>query len=242
MPIDYVEHLRREGAATVAAARRGPLTASVTSCPGWDLGELVRHVAGIHRWATLIAITGQRPDERPQTPDGDAAVDFLAAGIEPLAAALAALDPDAPCWNFTGANQTGSFWPRRQAHETAIHRWDAQSSIGTQAPIDATLAADGIDELLTMFQPARAKRATAPILPGSLHVHCTDVPGEWTIHPDGNGLSVTRQHGKGDAALRGPASTLLLALWHRLPMADNNDVECFGDRAVLDAWAAFGSP
>ena len=92
-----------------------------------------------------------------------------------------------------------------------------------------------------MFQPARAKRATAPVLPGSLHVHCTDVPGEWTIHPDGNGLAVSRQHGKGDAAMRGPASTLLLVLWGRLA-ADHGDIERFGDDAVLDAWTAFGSP
>jgi len=48
---------------------------------------------------------------------------------------------------------------------------------------------------------------------------------------------VERAHAKGDAAVRGPASTLFLVLWGRLPI-DTEGVELFGDRAVIDRWLA----
>jgi hypothetical protein len=50
---------------------------------------------------------------------------------------------------------------------------------------------------------------------GSVHLHCTDVAGEWFIEPEGN---VDRAHAKGDVAVRGTASDLLLALYDRVPI------------------------
>jgi hypothetical protein len=47
--------------------------------------------------------------------------------------------------------------------------------------------------------------------------------------------TVTREHAKGDAALRGPAADLLLALWHRLPL---DDLDVVGDRAVAERFVA----
>ena len=44
-------------------------------------------------------------------------------------------------------------------------------------------------------------------------------------------------HGKGDAAVRGPASALLLMLVRRLA-PDDTAIEVIGDRAVLDGWLA----
>lgn len=45
-------------------------------------------------------------------------------------------------------------------------------------------------------------------------------------------LSITTEHGKGDAAVRGPASELQLWVWGR-PVTD---IEIFGDSAVAEAW------
>ncbi len=47
-----------------------------------------------------------------------------------------------------------------------------------------------------------------------------------------DGVAVTHEHGKGDAAVRGPASALLLWVWGR-PTAE---VEVYGDQAVAQAW------
>ena len=46
-------------------------------------------------------------------------------------------------------------------------------------------------------------------------------------------LRVTREHAKGDAAVRGTAEGLLLYLWDR----SREGLECFGDQTVVDAWA-----
>jgi hypothetical protein len=63
-------------------------------------------------------------------------------------------------------------------------------------------------------------------LPGSVHLHCTDSEGEWLVHPDGR---VEAIHAKGDAAIRGPASDLLLALYTRVPLSA---VEVIGDAGL----------
>ena len=97
-----------------------------------------------------------------------------------------------------------------------MHRWDAEHAAGTPAPIDAELAVDGIDELLTVMVPIALGGKDGIDIGGSLHVHCTDGEGEWTLHTDDGVYRVERGHAKGDAAVRGPASQLLLALWGRV--------------------------
>ena len=52
---------------------------------------------------------------------------------------------------------------------------------------------------------------------GSVHLHCTDVDGEWLVVGEpGRRPVVTREHAKGACALRGPAADLLLVLWRRV--------------------------
>jgi hypothetical protein len=68
-------------------------------------------------------------------------------------------------------------------------------------------------------------RADKPVA-GSVHLHCTDTAGEWFIHPDGR---VEPIHAKGDVAIRGTASDILLALYTRVPL-DHLDV--IGDAAL----------
>jgi hypothetical protein len=45
------------------------------------------------------------------------------------------------------------------------------------------------------------------------------VPGEWTVREGNDGFVVTREHSKGDCAIRGAASDILLALWRRVPLS-----------------------
>ena len=80
------------------------------------------------------------------------------------------------------------------AHETAVHRVDAEHAAGREHRLAPELAADGIDEFLEFFFPLAA--ADAPPLAGSVHLHCTDADGEWTVRPDAT-----------TAATRSPATT-----------------------------------
>jgi uncharacterized protein (TIGR03083 family) len=124
------------------------------------------------------------------------------------------------------------FWVRRRAHETTEHRVDAESAAGNVAAIDPAFASDGIDEYLMMFAPRFG--AGLGELGGSLHLHCTDVEGEWLIVPGPDGIVVTREHAKGDVAARGRAEDLLLLLWGRRGPSDATPaVEVFGDEALL---------
>ena len=70
---------------------------------------------------------------------------------------LASAPADLETWTFLEA-PTLTFWARRQAHETAIHRVDAESLWGCHR-FPSGFAVDGIDELLPLREPARPNNA-----------------------------------------------------------------------------------
>ena len=131
--------------------------------------------------------------------------------------------------------------------ETLVHRADAQLAAGAEPEpvIEAEVAADAIDEWLMLLTGGILGNAgeRAETLPAGarLHVHATDDGlggrGEWMIRRDAGGLTVESGHGKGDAALTGPAASLLLVLMRRRPVSDPA-VTVYGDSAVVDGWLA----
>ncbi len=91
-------------------------------------------------------------------PAGDESLlDWFREGHAALVDALSRAPDDLSCWTFLAAPSPRAFWARRQAHETAIHRADAQSPTASMTPSDTDLAADGVDELLFRFM-ARPRR------------------------------------------------------------------------------------
>lgn len=238
----YVEHLLADSERFAIALERAPLEAPVASCPGWDISRLAAHLGQIHRWAEFCASHGRSPtpDDPPlESYDPTRAADWMREGAARLAETLRSLDPQAPTWHPFPVEQVASFWPRRQAHETAVHRWDAEHAAGLPAALDPVLASDGIDEYLEIVIPRLMSRESITLPTGSLHLHCVDVPGEWLVWSDEGGYQMVRAHQKGDAALRGPAEAILLTLWGR-PPADADALSPVGDRSVLDAWIAIG--
>jgi uncharacterized protein (TIGR03083 family) len=242
---DYAEYVRSQSAAVLAVLAEGPLDAAVAACPGWDLARLAGHLGRVHRWAALAVRTRSEPDpsEVPKPPREPAEVAaYLADAADDIVTALraAAGDPSGEWWTFLGRPGPLAFWGRRMAVETGLHRWDAELAVG-RAPgaFPAHLAADGIDELLAWHAPARLGGHDGIDIGGSLHLHCTDADGEWTVHTDDGVYRLTRDHTKGDAAVRGPAGTLLLALWRRIPL-DAAGLEVFGDAEVARRFVALG--
>ena len=71
-----------------------------------------------------------------------------------------------------------------------------------------------------------------------MHLHCTDVAGEWTIRETDDGAVVTREHAKGDAAIRGAANDILLVLWRR---RSPSTVDVIGDAEVAARFVAYPS-
>jgi uncharacterized protein (TIGR03083 family) len=225
-----------EALAAVADAV-GP-AAAVPATPEWTMAKLVKHTGTTHRWAQ--AATGSTDFPNPGDLDlglpADEAgyPDWLRAGAAAFVAALTELDPDTTCWAW-GPDPRVHFWARRMAHESAIHRWDAQSASGDQEPVGTALAVDGVDERLENL-PASTQfdAAAAAALVGtgeSIHLHATDTDGEWLVRFTPDGLAWSKEHAKGDLAVRGPAADLLLVLVGRRGL---DGLETFGDQDVLD--------
>ena len=224
----------------------------IPTCPEWTLRQLATHVGRAHRWAAEITRTrSDAPIPFRAVPDGRLPDDraaqtaWLLAGAALIADAVREAGSDLVWW-FTGRGARG-FWIRRMAHETLVHRADAQLAAGAdpEPVIEAEVAADAIDEWLTLLAAGILGSAgeSAGALPAGagLHVHATDDGlggrGEWMIRSDAGGLAVEPGHGKGDAALAGPAASLLLVLMRR-QQAFHPAVTVHGDSAVVSGWLA----
>ena len=240
-PDELLEAIRAEGAAVVAVLQQeGVGDKPVPSCPGWDVATLVGHLGRVHRWVTAM-VRAQAPERldfpgRPERVDAS----WFTEGVTELTAALEEAGPDVAMWTFPGGGGTSRFWFRRQAEETAVHRWDAQLAletagfaVGTPSPIATEVALAGIDELLDVFFAGRNAD-----LGGSVQFHATDSPhGRWLVAKDGEGgLLIGHGHEQGDVSLRATASDLLLWLWGR-PVPESG-LEVVGDEALLDQWRA----
>ena len=228
------------------------LVLRVPTCPDWTLRQLATHVGRAQRWAAQIVSTRSAqaiafrevPGGRiPDDPAEHAA--WLRGGADRLTTALGQAG-DAPVWAF-GEQQPAGFWARRMSHETTMHGVDAQLTVpggDTRPAIAADVAADGIDEWLTVLAgPSEGQpdlRAAGLAAGESLHVHAADVPdgtGEWVVSHETSGITVRRAHEKATLALRGGASDLLLVLMQRLP-PDDPAVQVHGDPALLRRWLA----
>ena len=218
------------------------LSASVPTCPDWTVAELARHIGTIHRWATSIVVS--QADARPPFPEtespgssADGWAQWLTSGAVPLLAALRSAGPVTPVWTW-GPGRTSGWWARRILHETAVHRADAELALGVADPvIDPVVATDGIDEFLFNLPSARRPYRHLASLPtgASLHLHATDVDGEWLIRFTESGIVWERGHAKATVAVRAPVTSLLLFTYGRIPGSDGR-ITVFGDSALLDAW------
>ena len=161
-------------------------------------------------------------------------VEWFREGAATIENYLAGVSDTEPVWTFTGGD-VGRWAKRRQAQEVLVHRFDAELAGGVASAADATMCADGVDELLTVFVPRLKEKAQ---LPGTVHFHCTDTDGEWMLTPQVAGIEVTREHGKGDVALRASAQMLLQVVWRRMSVDEAlaNGAEVFGNRSALDAF------
>jgi uncharacterized protein (TIGR03083 family) len=237
--IAHIEALRAEGelmAVATAAANPG---AGVPTCPEWKVRDLVRHLGGVHRWATAY-VAGARmeagdvrlEDVVGTWPEDAALAEWNRRGCAALADALAAAPDDLRCWTFLPAPSPRAMWARRQAHETAIHRVDAELAAQRPlGPFGPVFAADGVDELLTCFVPRRSSNL-AKDTPASLSVRCSDTDAAWVVHigPEGVTTSTGAAGSRTDCSVRGAAADLYLALWNRAG-PEGLDVE--GDVDVL---------
>jgi uncharacterized protein (TIGR03083 family) len=213
-------------------------------------------VSYVHRWAAVFPGEGRltpvtdrasEPEVLGGGPPDDELLDWFRAGHAALIETLRSADPDVQCWTFLSAPSPLAFWARRQAHETAMHRVDAELADTVLAnTVLADFAADGIDELIMGFFGRDSGELTEEQRAGgrqSLLVRATDTGGEWLLDLTEDGkLAASVRRGGGPAqvqsaqcTLAGPAPDLYLLLWNRVGLA-TAPVELSGDHGVFEAW------
>ncbi len=233
---ELVAAVRREGASLLAAGSLG-VDVDVPTCPGWEVADLLTHVGRIYRRvATLVSTRATAaPESRPPLPEGDL-VEVVTELLDDLVEQLAAVEPDTPVWNWSNEPDLAAFWARRMAHESAVHRYDAQRAHGVAEPIDADLAADGLDEMIDVIAPLILGRVEAKLPTGALVLRTTD-DGESVDRPLAlSAAGVARADVAPAAAtvVTATSSTLLLALIGRIAWS-SLDVD--GDESLLAGWS-----
>jgi uncharacterized protein (TIGR03083 family) len=234
---DYVRCIRADGDA-LANAAQGAMAGPVPWCPGWTGHDVVAHTGRVHRLIADRVRRGSRGEddvERPVVPDGDAVLAWYREGLDELVEVLAACDPGAQVWNWSSIwPNTAAFWPRRMAHETAVHRYDVEGAAGATHPVEAALAADGVDEFLTVHFAEDAAELTGE--GEAVRLRTTDPLRAWTVVAGPDRATIEAGAG-GDAAttIEGPASDLELVLWRRLPP---DAIAISGDRALAERFLA----
>ncbi|MFJ8531967.1 maleylpyruvate isomerase family mycothiol-dependent enzyme [Streptomyces sp. NPDC093591] len=233
---EFVRFLDHEGLLLAAAAEEAGVDAKVPTCPEWQVRDLVRHTGLVHRWAASFVADGHtspRPLDSPPDLDGADLLAWFRDGHRHLVDTLSSASPDIQCFHFLPAPSPLAFWARRQAHETAVHRFDAEAARGgTPSELDADFAVDGIDELLRGFH-ARPKSRVRSAEPRMLRVRATDTnDAVWTVRLSPEPPSTERgDTGRADCEIAGPAALLYLSLWNRLPLPSVT-----GDASVAALW------
>jgi uncharacterized protein (TIGR03083 family) len=189
----------------------------VPSCPGWTVAELVTHLGETHLWAERCVRLGDPQPPEIETPTTDRAelAAWYRGCADTLLETLRSTSPDAPCWTFGPKPREAQFWFRRQAHEVAVHRWDLGTAIGRDLGYPAGIAADGVDEVVTLFFPRQVRLGRIAPLTGSLAVAIDDGV-TYVLQGDGAGTGPSRP----EATVAGPADVLVLLLWGRVPLDD----------------------
>lgn len=183
-------------------------TAPVPACPEWCVADLVEHVGGVHQWARH-AIIEQSPEGSPEPAPSDLSTlaAWYAGHAGDLLDALTERSPGDPAWTFGRRVGTVGWWARRQTHETLIHTRDLLASAGRSEEwdIDPAVAWDGVLEVEETFYLRQVRLARMDPLPGTLHLHATDLDADPLRLGDGAPV----------VEVAAPAHELLLLLWHR---------------------------
>ena len=233
---EHIAHLEQDGIRLADAADAAGPDAAVPSCPQWTVRDLVVHCGGVHRWAA--SIVRDRLDHDPSPDEDDLAkpgdqdlLDWFREGHAALVQTLHDASADIECFTFLAAPSPLAFWARRQAHETAVHRADAEFASGPITLYDSAFALDGMAEILTGFAPRRRSFRHVD-RPRTLAVRPHDgVAWLVTLTPDG--IRTEQSDAEAECAVSASASDLYLWLWNRPAVVDVT-----GDRTVADLWRA----
>jgi uncharacterized protein (TIGR03083 family) len=204
----------------------------VPACEGWDVGELVWHVAGVYEHKVRVMADKAWPQDWPPAGDfdDDDEIAFLRAAKAHLFEEFARHELDEDTVTF-GADSTIAFWVRRMACEVAVHRYDGEEAHGQTTPIPDDLAIDGVDEMLRVMlagpwwqekvQTAHPVDALVGFEVGGRRWLCDVREKSATVSEDDSGTAAT--------SVSGTPMAVFLWLWGRI---SDEAVTVSGDAAT----------
>ena len=139
------------------------LKEDVPCCPGWVVQDVINHLSFGVGLAYPLAVSSSPSTpgtevfaeaKRPaETPTGDTALVMFVTNMRRCIELFSEVDPETPCWTYAGPG-TASFWLRRAAVETAVHRVDVEEALLDNPPsLPNNRAADGISEAVDFALP-----------------------------------------------------------------------------------------
>ncbi len=213
----------RSDALRAAAAQAG-MAARVPGCPDWAVSDLVAHLGEVQLfWAADVAAgPAVGPPDEDQVGDSEPHGDLLTWSADATAKLLAALreaGPDRLCWTWWesagAAPSTSGAVARHQVQEAGVHAFDAQQAAGHGLPLPAAVAADGVNEYITVELPTNGPW---PFEPATVILE-TGPGGSWLLDLGPNGLHVLQGDDHGDAkpsaTVTADPSDMVLAFYRR---------------------------
>jgi uncharacterized protein (TIGR03083 family) len=243
MAVDHIAVIESEAARIVAAYAANP-GGKVPWSDRWSVNTVARHVAGSHH--VVAQIIEDRPtadfgrfDGLGRPAKGDPGFPaWFAAGTEALVAQCRLTPSAETAWTpHPAVGDTVGYWKRHMAHETLVHRWDAEAGAGTTGPaMDPEVAVDALDEHLDLSVLATRAIHRSPAGP-VVRIACTDADRDWYLDlTEAGGRTLHGEPVDVAMTLHGTAEGLLLLLWGRLD-AERAGVDVEGDPEVLARWS-----
>jgi uncharacterized protein (TIGR03083 family) len=221
-----------------AAAQAG-LAAQVPGCPDWTVSDLVTHLGHVQLFWAAVVVVG--PADAPpgddvigdREPHGDL-LTWAADATGKLVRALEEAGPDRNCWTWweevAMAPNTSAAIARHQVQEAGVHAFDAQQAAGHSLPLPADVAADGVNEYITVELPTNGPW---PYEPATIILE-TGAGGSWLLDLGTNGLHVLEgdEHGgaKPTATITADPSDMVLAFYRR---DTAHDLQITGDAELV---------
>jgi uncharacterized protein (TIGR03083 family) len=213
----------RSDALRAAAAQAG-LAAKVPGCPDWAVSDLVAHLGDVQLfWAADVAAGPaiDPPGEdaiSDREPHGDL-LTWSADATAMLVGALREAGPDRQCWTWWEergvAPNTSEAVARHQVQEAAVHAFDAQQAAGHGLALPAPVAADGVNEYITVELPTNGPW---PYEPATVVLE-TGPGGSWLLDLGPHGVHVLKGDEHGDAkpvaTVTADPSDMVLAFYRR---------------------------
>lgn len=233
----YLSSIDSDTDRLLAVAQKG-LKEPVPCCPGWDVAEVVWHLATVYEHKVRVIADNAWPDPWPPADfDAREEIGFLEQAKADLMTTFADHPADEQTTTFFADDTSVGFWIRRMAMEVAVHRYDAELAHRDLTPIPEDIALDGIDEILHVMLAGPwwdGRVDTEHPLDGTVAVEADE--RRWLCDVRRTAVTVEDDSElSADATVAGDPQELFLWLWGRL---DDASVGFTGDEALAHEFRA----